>query len=106
MLDTLEMVILDIVARGRSYGFEISETARRESHEFALLREGSIYLVLHRLQRQKLLSGYQTDTEKSRPRKYYKITPADHHELERTKEELSRLVRPVPSVMRTDFDLA
>ena len=51
---TVEMLILDVVSHGPSYGYEITQTvsspARRGQFE---LKEGSLYPALHRLERQR-----------------------------------------------------
>ncbi len=55
---TLEMMILDIVSRGPSYGYQITQTALASSDGYFELKEGSLYPALHRLERQKLLASY------------------------------------------------
>ena len=55
---TVEMLILDVLARGDSYGYQIAQTVLSQSDGYFQLKEGSLYPALHRLERQKLLRGY------------------------------------------------
>ncbi|HEY1601153.1 MAG TPA: helix-turn-helix transcriptional regulator [Pirellulales bacterium] len=72
---TVEMLMLEVISNGRSYGYEIVQTVLSRSGGRFELKEGSLYPALHRLERQKLLSASWAEFE-GRRRKYYDITPA------------------------------
>ena len=62
---TVEMLILDVLARGDSYGYQIAQTVLGQSDGYFQLKEGSLYPALHRLQRQKLLKAYWVEADSS-----------------------------------------
>ena len=96
---TLEMIILDIVARAPSYGYPITQTALTESRGYFELKEGSLYPALHRLERQQLLASFWDKSEEGRRRKYYKITPQGRRSLKKKKDEWSRFTGAVKGVL-------
>ena len=96
---TLEMLILDVLARGHSYGYQITQTVLSESKGEFELREGSLYPALHRLERQKLLSAYWLDSDKGRQRKYYKITASGRRMLKKKKQEWTTFAKAVQGVL-------
>jgi DNA-binding PadR family transcriptional regulator len=69
----VEMLLLDVISRGPSYGYEITQTVLARSEGHFDLKEGSLYPALHRLERQKLLDCYWTE-HGGRRRKYYRLT--------------------------------
>ena len=81
----LELVLLCLIARGETYGYEILTALDRQGGRiFGGAREGSVYPVLYRLEETGLISG-RIRAEGGRSRKYYAITPAGQAALtERT----------------------
>lgn len=103
---TVDMLILDVVARGPTYGYEITQRILHESEGYFELKEGSLYPALHRLERQKLLSSYWSESEEGRRRKYYKITAAGKRALETKREEWNQFAAGVGGVLRARSELA
>ena len=46
---TVEMLILEVISRGPSYGYQISQTVLAESRGYFELKEGSLYPALNRV---------------------------------------------------------
>ncbi|MEZ6055694.1 MAG: PadR family transcriptional regulator [Planctomycetaceae bacterium] len=82
----LDMLILEVVSGGDSYGYAISQTVLARSAGVFELKEGSLYPALHRLERQKLLTATWSEHE-GRRRKYYKLTSAGKKSLAASKDE-------------------
>jgi PadR family transcriptional regulator PadR len=95
----LDMLILDVISRGPTYGYQIAQTVMSQSKGYFDLKEGSLYPALHRLERQKWLTSYWEDVEEGRRRKFYKITPAGRKTLEDKRDEWSRFTSSVESVL-------
>lgn len=76
----VEMLILEVIAQGPTYGYEITQTVSERSQGYFELKEGSLYPALHRLERQKLLFASWREAD-GRRRKYYELTDAGHAEL-------------------------
>ncbi len=69
-------LILGILKGGRSYGYLIIKKIRELSGGNILYSDGMLYPVLHRLEKEGLISSDWTLDEGSKPRKYYQITEA------------------------------
>jgi PadR family transcriptional regulator, regulatory protein PadR len=67
-------LVLGILARGESYGYEIIQQVKELSGGKMEWPEGVLYPVLHRLERQKLIESFWRTSEQGRKRKYYRIT--------------------------------
>ncbi len=95
----LDMLILDVVSRGPTYGYQIAQTVLAQSRGYFDLKEGSLYPALHRMERAKLLSSYWVDTDEGRRRKFYKLTPAGKKVLDERRREWEQFSRSVDSVL-------
>lgn len=95
---TLEMLILEVVADGPTYGYEITQTVLGRSDGRFELTEGSLYPALHRLERKRLLKAKWRDAS-GRRRKYYEVTPAGARELEARRKEWDEFVSGVEGVL-------
>lgn len=69
----LEGCILAIMEREEVYGYELS--VKLAQNGFAFVSEGSIYPVLLRMQKEKLIEGTMRDSPSGPKRKYYHLTP-------------------------------
>ena len=88
----VEMLILEVIAQGPTYGYEITQTVAERSNGYFELKEGSLYPALHRLERQKLLRSFWREAD-GRRRKYYELTDAGRAELAARKTVVARLRR-------------
>lgn len=95
----VDMLILDVLARGDSYGYQIAQTVMGQSAEYFELKEGSLYPALHRLERQALLRAYWIDTDEGRRRKYYRLTPKGRKALQAKRDEWQRFAAGVNGVL-------
>jgi PadR family transcriptional regulator, regulatory protein PadR len=102
---TVEMLILEIVSAGPSYGYEIVQTVAARSRGYFELKEGSLYPALHRLERQRLLDSFWQDAE-GRRRKYYRLTAAGKQALEVKRQEWAQFAAGVNGVLGVQRGLA
>ena len=103
---TVDLLILDVLARGDSYGYQIAQTVLAASDDRFELKEGSLYPALHRLERQKWLKAHWRETDEGRRRKYYKLTPKGLAALEAKREEWSQFSQAVNSVLGSSHAVA
>lgn len=68
------LLILSLLNNQDMYGYEIVENLRIRSENIFELKEGTLYPLLHRLEKQGLLKSYKKTTDQNRERKYYQIT--------------------------------
>ena len=66
-------IVLSILAKGDSYGYEIIKSVRELSSGKMQWTDGMLYPVLHRLERQKLIKSYERVSDTGRKRKYYRL---------------------------------
>jgi DNA-binding PadR family transcriptional regulator len=75
----LEGCVLEIIGRNKTYGYEITQQLRDLG--FAEVVEGTVYTILVRLEKNKLLSIERKPSEIGPPRKFYSLTKAGQEEL-------------------------
>jgi len=76
----LELSLLSLLDDGPQYGLQLLENLKLKAG--LELSEGTLYPLLHRLEKQGLIiSEWQIEATASHPRKYYKLTPSGHDEL-------------------------
>ena len=97
-------VILAILARGEIYGYQIIHNMIEISGGTLEWSEGTIYPVLHRLEKEGLIRSQWKISGNGRRRKYYRLTESGSKELEKEKQQwmsvnsvLSRLWKPLTS---------
>ena len=95
---TVDMLILEVVSPGPTYGYQIAQTVLSRSRGFFDIPEGSLYPALHRLERQKFLTSYWEEAD-GRQRKYYKLTAAGRAELATRKKEWTAFATGVQGVL-------
>lgn len=74
-------LVLAILAERDSYGYAILKRVRELSGGALEWTDGMLYPVLHRLERQGLVSAKWSASESGRRRKYYRITRQGRAEL-------------------------
>ena len=98
----VEMLILEVVSHGPTYGYEIAQTVADQSRGYFDLKEGSLYPALHRLEQQKLLTSFWNEVD-GRRRKYYKLSSAGHKSLNSKKTAWRAFAQGVEGVLGAQF---
>jgi len=84
----MSLIILSSLASGEKYGYEITKEVHNLTNGTILLKEGSLYPALHKLEKQKLVEGYWVQQDPGKPgRKYYRITSEGIKAVEQEKEK-------------------
>ena len=92
------VVVLEILSRGRMYGYELSEALEQRSKGILSLGRGTLYPLLYNLEAKGLVAGEWEDNESKRKRRYYSITGAGKTELAAQKEQWLALQQGVSLV--------
>lgn len=83
---SLEMVLLSIVSRGQTYGYEIIQTLNKHGAPvFQNIKEGTLYPVLYRLEDSGFVKSRISSNNGSRAKKYYEITDSGKTMLQELK---------------------
>lgn len=75
----LDACLLALVVERDRYGYELASALHEAG--LPLVKEGSIYPLLSRLERRGLLESYRTPAAGGPPRRYYRITADGRAEL-------------------------
>lgn len=94
-------IILGILKQGNSYGYLIIKKIKEFSGGKMEYSDGMLYPVLHRLEKEGLISSNWTMNGESRPRKYYEITELGKEELITEQKQWKQ----VNAVLDTIWDL-
>ena len=68
------MLVLSLLEGGDMYGYQMIEELARRSGDLFQMKEGTLYPILHGLEKGKYLSSYQQEAPTGRVRKYYRLT--------------------------------
>lgn len=77
----LEGCVLEIISRGNTYGYEITRSLHILG--FADVVEGTVYTILIRLEKNRLVRVTQKSSDMGPPRKFYVLNDAGRAELRR-----------------------
>lgn len=81
------LLVLSVIERKDMYGYEIIRDIELLSEKVFTLNEGTLYPILHSLEKEKYLVSYWDESESARKRKYYRMTDKGRKELVRKREE-------------------
>lgn len=68
------LLVLSLLEGCDMYGYQMIEELARRSNDAFQMKEGTLYPILHSLEKDKYLSSYQQEAPSGRQRKYYKLT--------------------------------
>ena len=77
----LEGCVLEIISRGNTYGYEITRTLNALG--FTDVVEGTVYTILLRLEKNRLVEITRQASEIGPPRKFFALNDAGREELRR-----------------------
>jgi PadR family transcriptional regulator, regulatory protein PadR len=69
-----DTMVLSSFADGEKYGYQVVKELERRSEGFFCLKEGTLYPILHRLEKQGLLAGRWETMPNGSERRYYALT--------------------------------
>ena len=93
------LLILSLLKDEDMYGYQmVSELSRRSDDTFQL-KEGTLYPLLHTLEKQGWVRSYARETPSGRERKYYRLTAEGRAQLVRKEEEWQLFSAKVNAVL-------
>ena len=93
------LLILSLLKNEDMYGYQmVSELAKRSDDTF-FLKEGTLYPLLHTLEKQGWVRSYAKQTPSGRERKYYRLTGDGIAQLEYKEKEWKLFSRTVNAVL-------
>lgn len=79
-------LVMSVLKKGDLYGYKIIKEIELQSESVFEFKEGTLYPILHALEKENFLESYWDESE-GRKRKYYHLTRKGHKQLEEKQEE-------------------
>ena len=96
---TLGTIILRLLSeKGRMYGYEITQLVKEMSDEKVLVKEGSLYPALHKLEAEGLVVAEEVYLGK-RVRKYYTLTQPGKSAAQASVDELLDFLQTIHNLI-------
>ena len=96
---TLDLLILQTVARGAEHGHGISQAIRARSGDLLSVETGSLYPALHRLEKRGWLSSEWKSSDNNQRAKYYSLTKQGKKQLASEQDRWNLLVQAMSGVL-------
>jgi PadR family transcriptional regulator, regulatory protein PadR len=100
---TLDLLILQTVARGPAHGHAIAKSIESRSGEVLQVGHGSLYPALQRLIKQGLIQGEDGASENNRKARFYRLSAKGRRRLfaetskwQRLTEAVALILNPLP----------
>ena len=94
----LDLLVLAVVAEGPRHGYAVIELLKQRSADAFDLPEGTVYPVLHRLEKAGMLSSAWSEGE-GRKRRTYRLTSKGRRELAHQRSAWHQFSAAVGSVL-------
>ena len=101
MAGSSTLLVLSLLEGGDMYGYQMIEELSRRSNDAFQMKEGTLYPILHGLEKGKYLTSYQQEAPSGRMRKYYRLTRRGRQLLDDKKKEWEALRQGVGDVLST-----
>ncbi len=96
----LDMVVLKLLASEPKYGYQIIQEMKEKGGEIFLLKDGTLYPILYRLEDDGLVVSRWSEAEgKQVARKYYEITDVGAKALKEIEGVWGRISAAVSNIM-------
>ena len=98
---TLDVLILKVLALQPMHGLGISNRIAQVTSNTFLVKPGSLFPALHRMEEAGWLTSSWGESENNRRAKFYRLTAAGRRELESETAYWTRVAAAVTRVMQT-----
>lgn len=96
----LDMLVLKLLESEAKYGYQIIQEMKGKSEEIFLLKDGTLYPILYRLEDEGMVvSRWSEAAGKQVPRKYYEITEAGKNALKSIEELWQSISKGISKIM-------
>lgn len=94
------MLVLKLLEKEDMYGYQMIEVLAKRSDNTFSLKAGTLYPILHGLEKQGMLSSYEGTTDSARVRKYYNLTSKGRRLLHEKQAEWNAYSGAVNKVLK------
>jgi PadR family transcriptional regulator, regulatory protein PadR len=89
---TLDLLILKALGPGELHGLGISRRVEQITQGTFLVKPGSLFPALHRMEEAGWLSSFWGESENNRRAKFYRLTKAGKHQLKVETDQWTKVV--------------
>lgn len=93
------MLVLSLLRNGEKYGYEMISNLALRSDDAFQLKEGTLYPILHGLERDKCVEASEKEAVGGRMRRYYRLTPKGEKVLAEQTEQWRQFSSTVERVL-------
>lgn len=93
------LLVLSLLKDSDKYGYEMIEELAKRSDDTFLLKEGTLYPLLHTMEKEGLVKSYSKTAVSGRERKYYTLTRFGRTQLEYKEQEWKLFSEKVNAVL-------
>ena len=102
-MDRTRLLVMGLLSGGDMYGYQmIVELERRSDGTFSM-KEGTLYPVLHGMEKDGLVDAYEQAAPTGRMRKYYRLTRKGKETLKTETQEWRAYSAAVDAVLGVSF---
>jgi len=95
----VKLVLLATLSETAKYGYQILKEIESISNDFFAMREGTLYPILHRLEKEGYIKSEWKVSKSGRDRRYYKVTPKGRASMIAQKDKWGKMVKAVDKVL-------
>lgn len=95
---SIDIAVLASVRTEPLYGYEIAKRVQEQSNDLLSMGEGTLYTVLHKLEKARLLESYWEEST-GRRRKYYGLTKKGREVLAEKKAEWQAFASAINNII-------
>ena len=97
------LLVLSLMQSGDKYGYEMISLLEATSNEVFQMKEGTLYPILHNLEKKGFVRAYNQDNGSGRTRRYYQLTDLGARQLAEEKNQWEVFSGAVNAVLRVSM---
>jgi len=102
MKGTLDLLVLKTLALEPRHGVGVADRIQQISGNTFVVKPGSLFPALHRLEEDGFIKGEWTETPEGRRAKYYRITAAGQKQLAAERKNWARIVEAIGLILEAE----
>ena len=96
---SMALLVMKLLEEQDMYGYQMIETLKQRSDDTFRLKAGTLYPLLHSMEKEGLVAAREAQSPSGRPRRYYRITGEGLKVLEEKAEEWQTYAHAVSAVL-------
>src|SRR5438093_1382019 len=101
MKGTLDLLVLKTLEPEPRHGVGVSDRIRQITNGTFVVRPGSLFPALHRLEQDGFIKGEWSETPEGRRAKYYRITASGLRQLKAERKNWARVVAAIGLILES-----